>query len=556
MKPLLYLSIHTVINGIRRALKSPGRLVGIIILVVYWGMILMRQPSSRTNPFMPPGAPSIHLPPEQVIFAVIFALFLGILMFRALMMFSPPGNYRAADADVLFPTPVPPAYIMIHRFIVDYFFTLFFPLLIYLLVRRNGMRGIEPFFKDLPPGSVQQIGKSLFVAFFLVSLFAVAFTYAVGICINRATKQSQVGRVAAEAAYFGAIAWLGIEIARAVFSDQPGAHLVALANSAIMKIVAFPAAAAANLALSPLHPGSAQAFLSAAILIVGSVLLFVFAASQAPHLYDMAARRSIPASQRREAMRAGQTNLIWTRAAIEGKLSKRSLKIIQKARLQGSAALVWRDLVLQYRLFLWAVIPIALLLTAAAALPLLDDLQRKTVWATFASLVVLMLPMMTPALTQSGFQETLQRSDLIKPLPFPLLSICLMDSLAKSVVPTVCGWCAACIMLALMPSQWPFAVAIFVGFPSVAFFSASISWITIILFPDLNDPAQRTMRGLAMMLGFLAIYLPGVLIVGGGLWLKFPILILMLPAALLYACLGYIACTISVPLFIRYNPAE
>lgn len=556
MKPLLYVSYKTVYNGIKRTVRTPTRLIGAIAIIAYWMMLIITRGFGGGRE-LPKGfgAPQFNLPASDLLFAIAFAAFLGVFYFRSLSMFSPPGRYKASDADVLFPTPVNPKYVMIHRFLSDYLITLFIPLLIYFLVRRTSGRGLGHMVSgiDKTPG-IENIGTTTFLAFLFISLFAVAVSYAVGMAINRDTKTAI--RAKRYVSWLVTLVFAGIAVLvfRAVFEDDPARALVETANSPTTRLALLPVTAAAEFAIAPLRGGAGLTW--GIGLVLGSLVLFAVALSQSSHLYDMASRRSIPAGQAREAARSGDLSAQWVRMAREGKLGRRKVPLISKFWMPHVWALVWRDLVLQYRIFLWIFLPVSALLVIAAWLPLFDAAARNALWLSFVFMILGTLPFMVPAMTQSGFQESLRRVDVLKPLPFSMTQICMFEAIGKSVGAMITVLVGALIMLGLRPEKWQEAIAVLIGLLPVCVLSSSISWISSLLFPDLADPSQRFLRGITMIAGFAVVYLPGSLIVFGGMALHIPVLILGVLLAVLTSCLSYLGAKVAAPLLTRYNPAD
>lgn len=558
MRPLIFLSVRTILNGIRRAFKSPVRMIGILIVTAYWASFLFtRGFTGRGLNQKLPDSLKFDLPAGDILFAAFFAGFLLIVLVRSLVMFVPPGWYRPADVDVLFPTPISPKFVMIHRFVSDYLFTLFMPLLLALFFGRRGMDGLQLVIRELPdPGAAKYLGISLLLAFFLVSLFAVALSYAVGIVINRDTPNSRLLKKAAGLAVALIFAGIILSSVRAMMSEAPLESLVVMANDTVTRILFFPATAAADLTTAPLQGDWTQAALAIAVLILGSAILMGFALSQSSYLYDMATQRSVPAAQRREMTRGGDTSLVWVAAAREGKIKPRRNRYVSALRWEGAFALLWRDLVQVARFAPITMVLFVVLLAGCAWLSVMQPETAQSLFQAQSVVFTVLIPFMVPAMVQSGFQATLRHCDVLKPLPFSMVTLSLFESAGKAIGAIVISVLVAVLHLVLSPGDWDRALAMAIGLPPICLFSSSVMWIVVLLFPDISDPAQRTLRGLALIAGYAAIVAPALIVLVPGMLLKVPVLLLAVFVAATYIGLTRVAAGVASPILKRFNLSE
>src|SRR5205823_13873994 len=116
MKALLFLSTRSVVNGLRRALQSPRRLIGMIFVTAYYFFLILRPIGSsfsgRSSDF--PMDFGFDLPPLRVLQAFIFGGFALLTILLALTTASIQRlSFRPADVDVLFATPLDPRLVLV-----------------------------------------------------------------------------------------------------------------------------------------------------------------------------------------------------------------------------------------------------------------------------------------------------------------------------------------------------------------------------------------------------------------------------------------------------------
>ncbi|MCH8274488.1 MAG: hypothetical protein IH851_06845 [Armatimonadetes bacterium] len=556
MRPLLYLTVRSVVNSFRRAVRSPVRLIGVVMLVGWWFMMMAgnlvpqrRRPAS--------GLPSFDLPEEEVIFAILFLAFLVIFLLRALTLFRVPGMYRHADSDVLFATPLSPKLVMAHRFVLDYLITLFLPLLILVFGGRRTVEAFEMLFRSLPdPSAAGWVGRTFLLSFLLVSLFGVALSYAAGLYLNRDADASRRARkVVGVALAAGGLA-LAATVASAILSDDTWRNLAAIPNSQIVQSLLLPVASAARLAIAPLYASWAPAAVSGVFLVGGSAGLLWLALRQSDHLYDMAARGTAASQVRREAQRRGDPTLLLVQAAQSGKLKPRRLRGVYDLRLTGPWGILWKEAILGYRMSLWLMVLMSLMAAFVSAIPVLEGEHEAGLAAGLLPIQILLIVAFAIGTSQNGFQETLRRVDTQKPLPFSPTTTCAMEVAGKALGPILVALVAAAAAFAFRPAAWDYALALAIGLPSAAILTVAVQLPVMLVFPDLSDPTQRAFRGLVQFLGTFLALTPSVLAA-----IVLAALGVPLPLTALVACLINLGGTAALvgmagPVYASFNPSE
>src|SRR5262245_43778654 len=108
MRPLIFLTTRSVVNGIKRAFSSPKRMISLIAFALYYFFVVMRPMATSYGPrhSRMPTEFAFNLPPMEVLQAFIFAGFALLTILLALSTSVQRMSFRPADVDVLFATPI------------------------------------------------------------------------------------------------------------------------------------------------------------------------------------------------------------------------------------------------------------------------------------------------------------------------------------------------------------------------------------------------------------------------------------------------------------------
>lgn len=556
MRPLLFLTGKFLVNSVRRAMHSPSRLIGFLLLVGWWFLIVTGRLSDRQPGPAIPGGVQLDMPREAVVFSLLFPVYLMVFVMRGFSMFRVPGIFRGADSDVLFPTPIAPWKVLLHRFVIDYLITLLIPLLMLLFAGPGASRGIEFLFKNIPnPDAARWVSKLIFLAFLLVSLFGVAFSYAVALYINRDTDLARRVRRLVMGFVIALIFALGAAIALAALSEKPGTALVELASHPIVRTLAYPAAAATDLAIGPIYAHVWPAYLGLAFLAGGSILCMWIASKQAHHLYDMATRQ-LAAGEYRQASRAGDYGKVAVLKAQSGRLKARNIPVLGGLSLRGKWALVWKDAILHLRSSFSLLLLFTLILIAMSALALIDTKQEGRGAIFVLPMQLLMFVSLAISISQSDFLETLRRVDVQKPLPFTSWTICLMEVIGKWIPLAVMALAGGVSLLLFATSRPDIGLASILALPSVALCVVAAQWVVILAFPHYDDPAQRALRGILQFLASAFALLPALLVFALMTALGVPLLVSVIPGVIVNVGITFVLVTLAAPLYASFNPAD
>lgn len=559
MNALLFLTGKVVLNSFKRALQSPKRLIGAILITAYWFLIfsgnIFGRGSNRDMEVSMPG--QFSLPAEDRIFALMFAFAMVIFIFWALRMFKPPGFFRPADVDVLFPAPLKPKYVLLHRFAVDYLISLIIPILLLIFGGRGTTRGYEMLFRDLPnPEAATYIGKAMVGSFLLISLFGISFSYAFGLLINRDSEFSRLARKVALCVVIFLLAIITLLFIQAFYTEYPLQTLVSYSRNAFVNIIFFPAAAGAELAISPLYANLTKAFSSIAILALGIIGLLWLAVRQANYLYDMSAHSVASSTPRSEFQKTGDYTAIYTDMAMKGKIKTGKPPFVAEWKAIGIWSILWREWHLQWRTSMFFVILFLVLPLITSVYLLLFIENSQKIHVTVLSIVLLFLALMAFSLGQIGFIETLRKVDVQKPLPFSADDICMMEIISKASIPITNSLFFITISFVFAPSMWQYLLGFLIGIPFMLVLITSVQLLFLLIFPDIDDPTQRGLRSIVQLLATAISLLPPFLIALLLVFFKTPPPIIGTAFAIICAVITVILIKFAGSMYAAFNPSD
>ncbi|HET6645309.1 MAG TPA: putative ABC exporter domain-containing protein [Fimbriimonadales bacterium] len=507
MGPLLFLTTHTVANSVKRAVQSPMRILGVLMIVGWWVMILsnsFRSPH-RTLTY----TPSLGVDQLTILHAAIFAGFLVLFFIRLLTGFSVPGRYIAADADVIFATPVDPKKILLHRFIFNYALALILPLFPLLLGGRAGASWLGSLFRNIPNHEAASwLGKTAVVGYLLISLFGAAISFAVGLYINRDTDESRRARKI----YGTAVGALALSIAAfcvvAARSPDVLARFANLPNDPLLRACFYPVALAADFATGPVLGGWSVVLVSGSLLLAASGLLVWLALKQSPFLYDMATRGAASSQTAREWRQRRDYAMLAVLAAREGRLKPRRMLFLSRLSPPGAWAIVWRETLLSLRTNMILLLMFALIIFMMTAVFKSTGHIDPTLVLTLQIFFALSFSM---SFAQAGFMDTLRKVDIQKPLPISNAAICGAEILGKAIMPIFLGVAACVVSVAMGLLTWEYLLAAIFAIPVASFAVGSMQFLAMLVFPDLQDPTQMGIRGIMQLLGVAIAIAPGLL---------------------------------------------
>lgn len=506
-RPLLFLTYRSFVNGLKRALTSPRRLITLIFFSGYYFMIFIRPAlmPRRMGPMPSNLVGTVQFPAFEVIDALAFGLF-SVLSFMLLMgVLSYQGGFKPADVDILFPTPISPKAVLLFRMCRDYVATLILPFFIVILGLQPVKMGWEAIFRGMPNPEYSGLAvRFMTLSWLLMSLSWIGVSYAISLYTTRSDLNSDRNR---KVLIIG-ICIVATAIAGYIIFELRNAEnlqdVLQLARSPFLRTVFFTATFATELTLAPFQ-GSILMGVSGAAGLLGIIVASLFLAfKQSGWLYDQAAVRGFKSSKSRDLQRAGDIMGVIAERARAGKFKVRKTSWVHKLRFQGVKALIWKELLLQPRSMLGLLVIFSIVGVVQSSIPAIISRESSSDMPLGYLLLVMQgttLLMITLSIAQVGFIELLRRVDLQKPMPFSPSMTALVEVLSKSILGIVVCLLGAIVAVCLNFTLWPFALACMVLSPVMSIQLSSMVLLVTLMFPDVDDASQRQFRGLLVMLG-------------------------------------------------------
>ncbi len=559
VRPLAYLLTRSIFNGVKRAVTSPKRLIALTFFALYYYQILLRPFSSSPSATLPPGAPHLELPANNMVDAIVFGM-VGILsMLLMTSVLSYKGGFKAADVDVLFPTPVSPRIVLLFRIARDTLVTLLVPLILVLIGFRGAGTSLAQLFRNYPRQG-GDIMRAFFFSYLMVALVWVCVGYAASLFVNRSDLKSDRNRKIINGLVGSVL--LGIVLYIAVsFRMSPSVDtLVAVAHAPVIRILLAPVTLATWAVMGTFdgNPGFAVGGVLGLVALIAISLRI--ALTQVGWMYDQAAVRGFDSGPNlRDLQRRGDVIGMQAERARQGKLKHgRIARWLSRFRVSGAPALLWKEAVLQARGSLSGLVAIGLIFLGFTGIFVwsTSDKQETSGWFIMGAqgMMVYMLSMMS---AQSGFIELLRRVDLQKPLPFTPAVTVFWEVLAKAIAPSILGFLSAIVGVCLAPWAWAHALAGVLITPTLAILLAAVVLLVVVLFPDFEDPTQRMFRGLMLLLGIVLAMLPSAAVfLGLAIGFHLSPLLIAIPVMAINVGLSIGISVLSGNFYASYNPSE
>lgn len=562
-RPLLFLTYKTVLNGLKRAFTTPRRLITVIFAVGYYFFFFIRPALGPGGGMpmrgFPGGSGQLDFPPMQVIDALSFAIFCVMSLFLMLGVMSANTTFKPADVDVLFSTPISPKVVLTFRILRDYLITLIVPLLIAVFGLKPARMGWEAVFRNMPnPEYSGLVLRFMIISWLLMSLCWVMMSYAVSMWLNRNDAASDRRHKVFGWSMTVFVVAVSAYLAYRFSLVQSNADAMAIAQTPGLRVIFFTATFATQMTLAPFSDaGPLSALIGAGGLIAVIAAGYVLALRQVGWMYDQAAVKAASVRNAVELQRSGDMAGLMAMRAREGKFKGVRLKFISRLKMCGWKALVWKELVLQPRTTFGLTVMFTLIAVMMSLLGTLPD-KRNSVEPGYLFLMMqgVVVFMITMALAQTGFVEVLRRVDLQKPLPFRSWVTVAAEIGSKALVSVGAAVVGALVTLVVKPDLWPFILASLLGMPGFGFLLSACVFLVTMLFPDVDDPSQRGIRGIMMMLSIAVCSLfPGLAVIGLLAIGTFPALATS-AGALVAIAIGLGLAMASAQLYENFNPSE
>jgi hypothetical protein len=394
----------------------------------------------------------------------------------------------------------------------------------------------------------------------LLALGWISIGYAASLFVGRSDLRSETNRKIINAtvalAMFSVIAFVAIRLRQ----DMSWSNAIDVSQSPLVRTVFLPASIATAIVVNGVY-GNEVLSLAAALCSVGIIgLAFAAATTQVGWLYDQAAAKGINAINLRNMRRGGNPYAISAERARQGKIKRGRLAAkFSGLSMQGPPSLLWKDLLLQLRSSLAGASALGLICmiclgSVAYAVKPYPNYGAEDLLILICGMWAYMFGLTTGV---AGFREMLARIDLLKPLPLTTSQIMFWEVVAKVPLPT-CFLAAGVFVAGVVD---PHAIAallagVIVSVPLMVVFLSTILF-SMVLFPDYEDPTQRGLSGLVMLLAIaIGCSIPVGTFVVLSYVLKIHPIVAAIPSGVSSILISLGLATISGNLFAGFNPTD
>jgi len=560
VRALVFLATRSMVNGVKRAVLSPKRMLGVVLFGGYCVFMLRtlftggRSEAPAVSRDVFKGFP---FPPIEVVQAVTLAIFLFVFLLFTAQCFSPSVTYRKADVDTLFPTPISVKIVIVFRIIRDALVQLLVPLFFAILLLQANDRSLAMIFRNLPnPTGADSVLRTSMIAYFLLGICLTTFAYGVSLVLNRPIPRARWMHRLAVGLYFLIFVGLGAGL-YVSFLGQGAAGLVELSQQTWLRMALFPATAAAEFALAPLTTHWGAGLLGLAVVLGVGVFGFQLAMAQSSWFYDIASLRAHSTTQARSFQQnADYMGAVASRAR-SGKARFARASWLMRWSPRKMGGLLWKEALLAIRTATMTLLFTGLLGVLIGWMGGLVSQSAPRSEGVVPILALCFVAFISATnVSQTGFLETLRRIDLLKPLPFAAWQTVFAEVAGKSLVSLIPVLAATVAMISLVPTMSVTIICSALVALSLAVTICAVSFLAILILPDIEDPTQRGIRGLITMLGIFVFCVPPAILYVVFSSFNVSPLISALPIVAVNLGLAVLGSWISGRLYSNFNPSE
>jgi hypothetical protein len=560
IRPLLYLWARQIVNGVKRAFSSPKRLISVLVGLGYYVGFFLRpweRPATftkRGGTLLPKGV-QLELANVQ---PVVFLIFMTISIFMAAGVFAMKNSFKPADVDVLFPTPVSSRLVMYFRLFREYFLTLFFPLLM-LFFGFKPISGLAAGLKAGDPRGFNQIIIGMTLAWLLSAAVWVALSYALSFYLAKNEKKSKlILRVSGWSIAIAVIVVM-LTFGLRMWIDPSWKTIVATTEMPHVRAIMIVPYLTTVMSVGTLGGSILASVLAAVALLVIVIVSLHYASNLSGWMYDQAATRGFQGQTLREMQRKGDVTGILVERAKSGSIKRgRLAQKLQEVKLLNGWALIYKEWLIQARTGIsMSFIFMAVLGFMAVMFLSIPEKSERVIPFLYLGMVGFMTANFGSISAFNGFQETLRRVEVIKPLPLTSRQIAFYEVAAKSFVAIALSVVPYTIGLIYKPSLWQYHLAGLIASPAIGVGMVSAVFLVVVLFPDFDDPTQRSFRGLMQLLAMVFVMAPavGLFVLFLGLVHTSPIIPAVLSAGVMCGIVALFT-SIAGRFYVDFNPSE
>lgn len=513
MKALIYLEIKQFINSIKNTLRHPKRLIPVLLITLWISSSFISNIyfAVYKGENIEPDISVLQKMPIEIIEAGVFLLLSIGSMFTLYGAFnSGLMVFAVAHIDFMFPTPIKRSHVLLVKLFKDYLKYIFY---------------VVFFFLFAAPGLFGAIGVSIIpwglitiIALIGLLLLVINLAHTINIIFTFGFERlKRAGFVIRAALIFALVSAFGYGLYQYAVTGDIIMSMLWAARSPVISIIFTPVRWCTTLTLAPLLGMTAEDWQHLGFLWTLSAASFVLLLSRKENVYEPSLGISVQYAKRRKAMRSGDYSDLKIDALRE-KGTRRTSRFGIPAFGRGAVALLWKDLLIRYRVSSaqrFAMVVLIIAIIYASTYVAKSDLILK-----YTPVLLLYMVFLLSMMAQTDLRTDIKHVNITKAMPIAAWRIMLMGVAGSVLYMTAGVFVLAVALFAIVPqARGDLLIACMIAVPFLGFANASVSAIPSLLYPDTSDQAQNYLSGLVSLFLISVAMIPTVVLGIVSLWL-------------------------------------
>ena len=551
MKPLIYLELRQLINSVKNTVRSPKRLIPMLLIVAWIGAWFVQSLMLLTGNASHHRGPQFDALREVPIKTIELIVFLFLSVGCALVVYGAFSSgmlvFSIAHIDFLFPTPISRRKVLFIKLLKDYLKYGLWITFFFLFIG-------SPLYSELGV-SIMPWGLVSIAAVVALVLMIINLAHTINIVFTFGYERLKQARTLIKAAIIlvpvSAVAYGVYHFSR---TGDSLASVVFAAESPVVGAMFAPARWAGDLFLGPLRGITSEQWGEFGLLWLLAAGSFVLLMSRNENVYEPSLGVSVKYARRRAAMRSRDFT-DFRLAALREKGTRRAYGLHIPPFGRGATAFLWKNIVLRHRLYrsqlvLMIIVPLVIVVILSRSLP--DELKHN------APLILAYMVWALSLAAQAEIRIDLKYANIVKSMPIEAWKLVLAQ-VASSVLYLTGGIVlfSGYLWLAMPDARGPALTACAIGMPFLGFANIAAVSIASLIYPDMRDLSQNYLCGIFSFLLTLIASAPCVIL---GAVLHFALGVSIYPV-LAAACavnflIGMAAVAIAGGLFRKFDPTS
>ena len=484
-KVLWYLWSRQIVNGVKRAVSTPRRLISILVGIGYYvGFFIRPWDHSSSVKLEREITPNLQVTPAGIDH-VLFIVFMVLSLFLSMGIFGLRNTFKQSDVDVLFPTPISSRTVMFFRLFRDYAITLFFPAIIAIFAYQPAS-GFFNAVKKVDPSALPLIIRGGLISWVLLALSWTCIGYALSFHVAKNEKKSvQIMRIVG---WTNALMFLGV-MGYFAYKMNQMPELATIGDATTqwwVRGLMFMASSATAIVTGSISGSPLLTVVGLAVFAAVIGFSLTYASKLSGWMYDQAATKGFQTQAMRDYSRRGDYMAITSERARQGKLGKaRIANRVAYWKFRNGWALIYKEILIQSRIGFW-MNTLFLIMIAGFGMMFLTLPTYSSGPRIGPILYLAMTGFMGVNLSSiqcyTGFVETLRRVEVMKPLPLTSSQIAFFETASKASMAMVMTFIPFLAGMIYRPSLWEYHLSGMIAAPSLSLTLVSAIFLVVVGF--------------------------------------------------------------------------